>query len=59
MNVENFLLHCNAKYLSRKIIRSYDQTLKLFASYLERELKITDVDKVKPLHIQAYIKYLK
>ncbi|EEM04151.1 integrase [Bacillus pseudomycoides] len=59
MNVENFLLHCNAKYLSRKIIRSYDQTLKLFASYLERELKITDVDKVKPLHIQTYIKYLK
>ncbi|MGG3519168.1 site-specific integrase [Bacillus pseudomycoides] len=47
------------KYLSRKIIRSYDQTLKLFASYLERELKITDVDKIKPLHIRTYIKYLK
>ncbi|MFB5576644.1 MULTISPECIES: tyrosine-type recombinase/integrase [Bacillus cereus group] len=59
MNVENFLLHCDAKHLSRKTIRSYDQTLKLFASYLERELKITDVDKVKPLHIRTYIKYLR
>ncbi|EJV81094.1 site-specific integrase [Bacillus cereus] len=59
MNVENFLLHCDSKHLSRKTIRSYDQTLKLFASYLERELKITDVDKVKPLHIRTYIKYLR
>ena len=53
------MLHCDAKHLSRKTIRSYDQTLKLFTSYLERELKITDVDKVKPLHIRTYIKYLR
>lgn len=33
--------------------------MQLFASYLERELKITDVDKVKPLHIRTYIKYLR
>jgi site-specific recombinase XerD len=59
MNVESFLLHCDAKRLSRKTIRSYEQTLKLFASYLERELKVTDVDKVKPLHIRIYIKYLR
>ncbi|HDR6308635.1 TPA: hypothetical protein QCU60_000437 [Bacillus cereus] len=33
--------------------------MKLFASYLERELKVTDVDKIKPIHIRTYIKYLR
>ncbi|ENQ3078941.1 integrase [Bacillus multifaciens] len=46
MNVENFLLYCDAKHLSMKTIRSYDQTLKLFATYLEGELKEILITKV-------------
>lgn len=58
-HLENFMLYCDSKNLSRKTLASYEQTLKLFQVYLEKELKITDINKVKPVHIRQYVKYLR
>ncbi|WP_232329056.1 MULTISPECIES: site-specific integrase [Metabacillus] len=41
------MLYCDSKNLSRKTLSSYEQTLKLFLIYLEKEIKITDINKVK------------
>ncbi len=57
--IENFMLYCDSKNLSRKTLASYEQTLKLFRVYLEKELKITDINKVKSVHIRQYVKYLR
>ncbi|GAB7386845.1 hypothetical protein BSNK01_06810 [Bacillaceae bacterium] len=57
--IENFMLYCTSKNLSKKTLASYEQTLKLFAKYLETEHGITEVEKVQAAHIRHYIKYLK
>ncbi|UQD52683.1 site-specific integrase [Bacillus methanolicus] len=59
MHLDNFLLYCDSKNLSRKTLASYQQTLNLFLIFLERECKITSIDRVKPVHIRQYIKYLR
>lgn len=56
--IEDYGLYCTAKNLSQKTIISYDQTLKLFALYLENELKITSFEQVETTHIRHYVKYL-
>jgi len=53
------MLYCDSKNLSRKTLASYEQTLKLFGLYLEKEIKVTDITKVKSGHIRQYIKYLR
>lgn len=35
--LENFMLNCSSKNLSRKILESYEQPLKLFIAYLKNE----------------------
>ncbi|GIM44537.1 hypothetical protein DNHGIG_00860 [Collibacillus ludicampi] len=57
--IENFMLYCTSKNLSKKTLASYEQSLRLFAVYLEREHQITEVEKVQSGHIRHYIKYLK
>jgi len=59
MHLDNFLLYCDSKNLSRKTLASYQQTLQLFLIFLERECKITSIDKVKSVHIRQYIRYLR
>lgn len=59
LQLDSFMLYCDSKHLSRKTLKSYEQTLKLFTSYLENEFKITDAAKVKPAHIRHYVKYLR
>ncbi|MBA2869959.1 integrase/recombinase XerD [Anoxybacillus calidus] len=59
IQLDNFMLYCDAKNLSRKTKASYEQTLRLFFLYLEEQHKIKQLKKVKPLHIRAYIKYLR
>ncbi len=56
--VEDFMLFCTSKNLSKKTMKSYEQTLKLFALYLEQELQINEVEKVTSSQIRHYIKYL-
>lgn len=58
-HVENFMLYCSSKNLSKKTLSSYEQSLKLFAKYLETEFKIEEVEKVQTGHFRHYIKYLR
>lgn len=58
LQIEDFLSYCQSKGLSQKTIFSYDQTLKLFAKYLEVEEEIDDARLVKSQHIRDYINYL-
>ena len=53
--MEDFLSYCQSKGLSQKTIFSYDQTLKLFAKYLEVEHQITDATSVTEQVIRDYI----
>jgi len=59
LQIDNFMLYGSSKNLSRKTLKSYEQTLKMFAIYLEEHFKITEVSKVKSAHIRYYIKYLR
>lgn len=58
-HLDNFMLHCDSKNLSRKTLNSYEQTLRLFQFYLENEQKITKIKDIKSGHIRQYIKYLR
>lgn len=40
--IDNFMMHCDSKNLSRKTKKSYEQTLRLFSIYLRKEHTITD-----------------
>lgn len=59
LQLDSFMLNCDSKQLSKKTMKSYDQTIKLFQYYLKTELVITDAAKVKSSHIRLYIKYLR
>lgn len=53
--VDDFMFNCQSKNLSKKSMGSYEQTLKLFAKYLEQEKKITDITEVTEKIIREYI----
>lgn len=55
LQIEDFLSYCQSKGLSQKTIFSYDQTLKLFAKYLEVEQDIKDASLVTEQVIREYI----
>lgn len=57
--LDNFMLYCSSKNLSRKTLASYEQTLKLFAKYLKDTFEVEEVKKVQSGHIRQYIKYLR
>lgn len=57
--LDNFLLYCDSKNLSRKTLASYEQTLRLFQIYMKSEHKINDVKQVKSRHIRLYIRHLR
>jgi len=59
LSLDNFMLYCDSKNLTKKTLASYEQTLKLFVLYLAKEHKIINVEKVKSSHIRHYIKYLR
>ncbi|HZK86523.1 MAG TPA: site-specific integrase, partial [Syntrophomonas sp.] len=50
--IEDFILYCTSKNLSKKTIASYEQSLKLFARFISKELAITSAEKVKTNHIR-------
>ena len=53
--IQNYIDYCNYKNLRPKTIRSYYQTLMLFAKYLEEELEITDIKKVNKKIVEDYL----
>ncbi|PEL63777.1 tyrosine-type recombinase/integrase [Bacillus wiedmannii] len=57
-HLEDFLVYCQSKNLSRKTLSSYEQSLKLFILYLKNEYEIEDPNKVKTGHIRQYMKYV-
>lgn len=50
--IENFMLYCSSKNLSRKTMASYEQALKLYCLYLKDEFQIEEVAKVQTAHIR-------
>lgn len=52
---EAFLNCCQAKKLRPKTIASYEQTMKLFARWLEEEKGIQKVEEISEKEIQGYI----
>lgn len=58
-HLDNFMLYCASRNLSRKTLASYEQTLKLFITYLQREFQIDEVKKVQSGHVRQYVKYLR
>lgn len=57
--VENFMLYCTSKNLSKKTMKSYEQTLKLYALFMKEEFSINEISKVQNGHIRHYIKFLR
>ena len=57
--LDQFMLHCDAKNLSRKTLKSYEQSLRLFQFYLEDECNVTEIKEVKSWHIKKYISHLR
>jgi len=57
-HLNDFMLYCESKNLSRKTMGSYEQAIKLFLIYLKKEHQVEEPEKVKAAHIRQYVKYL-
>lgn len=57
--IEDFMNYCQSKGLSKKSMRSYEQTLKLFAKYLEEEKGVCSTKEVTKEAVRDYIIYLR
>jgi integrase/recombinase XerD len=55
IDIDNFMLDCSARNLSRKTMASYEQTLRLFTTFIREKYGITDSKSVKARHIREYI----
>lgn len=56
--INEFMLNCQMKNLTKKTMASYESTLKLFARYLQDNYLITDGKLVKEEMIKKYILYI-
>lgn len=57
--IDEFMLFCESKNLSKKTMFNYEQTLRLFTQYLEEEKNIKDISKITEKVIREYIIYIK
>ncbi|WP_315114628.1 tyrosine-type recombinase/integrase [uncultured Clostridium sp.] len=57
--LEEFMINCTNKDLTKKTLMSYESTLKLFFKYLEEEFNISEVEKVEEKHIKEYLDFTK
>ncbi len=57
--VDDFMNYCDYKGLSKKSMRSYEQTLRLFIRYLKDECNITSTGDIKEQMIKEYISSIK
>lgn len=55
IEIDRYMLDCAAKGLSKKTMRSYEQTLKLFARYMEDTFKIYCAKEIKAEHLRTYM----
>ncbi|MFC0043286.1 site-specific integrase [Metabacillus iocasae] len=49
--LNEFLIFCQSKNLSKKTISSYEQTLKLFLLWLKNKQDLEEINRVKTGHI--------
>lgn len=56
--IDDFMLFCQSKGLAKKTMASYEQTIRLFALYLEDNYQITDAKDVTSKMVREYIKHL-
>ncbi|MFD2116045.1 hypothetical protein ACFSTH_04780 [Paenibacillus yanchengensis] len=52
--LDNFMLYCSSKNLSRKTLVIYEQMLRLIEMYLKDTFQIEDAKKVQSGHIRQY-----
>lgn len=57
--IDDFMSYCESKGLSKKSMRSYEQTLRLFAKYLEEQKQIQSTKEVTKEAVREYIVYLR
>lgn len=57
--IEDFMIHCTNKDLTKKTLKSYESTLKLFSKYLVDEENIFTVESVTSKHIKTYLEFTK
>lgn len=57
--IDEFVESCVARGLSKKTYRSYEQTLVLFAKYLEEHCNITEASEVTTKTISDYMEYIR
>ena len=50
-----FMDYCQSKQLRPKTMASYEQTLKLFARWMEEEKRIARAEDVTEQHVREYI----
>ncbi|MGJ7044621.1 tyrosine-type recombinase/integrase [Thermoanaerobacterium thermosulfurigenes] len=58
MQIEDFMQDCELRNLSKKTLKAYEQTLKLFAKYLQDSFKVTEIKNIQTEMLQKYIKFL-
>lgn len=58
IEIDRFMLDCSAKGLAAKTMKSYEQTLKLFAKWMDVEFSITTPKEVTGEHLRAYMRSL-
>ena len=58
LQIDDFMIDCSTRGLSKRTINSYESTLRLLAEYLENELNIESANEVKEIHLKSYIRYL-
>lgn len=57
--IDEFMIYCESKNLSKKTMMSYEQTLRLFSKYLLEEKNVIDIAKITEKDIREYIVYTK
>lgn len=57
--IEDYLVYCKTKNLSNKTIKSYEQSLRMFAKYCEDKHNIQTASKVTTKVIVEYLAYVK
>ncbi|WP_317310231.1 site-specific integrase [Clostridium thermobutyricum] len=53
------MIYCTNKYLTKKTMKSYESTLKLFAKYMKEDKNIYSPLKVKTKDIKQYLEFTK
>lgn len=55
IEIDRFMLDCAAKGLSQKTMKSYEQSLRLYAKWLNETFEIDSPIKVKKEHLKSYM----